>query len=254
MKCRFYTIIFFLHFFQIVLSQYSLVEYEKTIRVNENDKGDKEYSQILFKNEKLYGLKMPPILNKKIEIDTVSANLVKRYGSVYFFENNEFYETLWSPKPYFTLDELPDIAWVITDHKKNILGYGCIEAKGKFRGRDYQVWFAQDIPVRYGPWKLNGLPGLILEAETEDHFFHWMATKISLNFANQVNDAVGKYAEEMKNAADLLPYKEFVPLRDAYYEEIESRELANFSKGNIVSHEGGRNFALEKSFEWEETK
>lgn len=61
-------------------------------------------------------------------------------------------------------EEMPDIAWNIGDSIKTILGRTCYKATCNFRGRDYTAWFAPDIPVMSGPWKLTGLPGLILEA------------------------------------------------------------------------------------------
>ena len=46
-------------------------------------------------------------------------------------------------------------------------------ATADFRGRRWTAWFATDIPVSDGPWKLGGLPGLILEAydEGQQHVF-----------------------------------------------------------------------------------
>ena len=46
-------------------------------------------------------------------------------------------------------------------------------ATADFRGRRWTAWFATDIPVSDGPWKLGGLPGLILEAydDGQQHVF-----------------------------------------------------------------------------------
>ncbi|MEA4885603.1 MAG: GLPGLI family protein [Bacteroides graminisolvens] len=61
-------------------------------------------------------------------------------------------------------DVLNDQDWQITDNIKTVLNYNCQQAICRFRGREWIVWFTTDIPVANGPWKLGGLPGLILEA------------------------------------------------------------------------------------------
>ncbi|HIR32843.1 MAG TPA: GLPGLI family protein, partial [Candidatus Coprenecus merdigallinarum] len=57
-------------------------------------------------------------------------------------------------------------------------GYNCQRATGTFRGREWQVWFTYDIPYNYGPWKLGGLPGLILKAEDSSGTFVWEAVSL----------------------------------------------------------------------------
>ena len=56
------------------------------------------------------------------------------------------------------------INWQISDSTKSIGGYNCQKAEASFRGHQYIAWFCPDIAVPSGPWKLQGLPGLILEA------------------------------------------------------------------------------------------
>ena len=48
-------------------------------------------------------------------------------------------------------------------------------ATANFRGRHWTAWFATDIPVSDGPWKLGGLPGLILEAYDKGHQYTFTA-------------------------------------------------------------------------------
>ena len=67
----------------------------------------------------------------------------------------------------------PLISWGMADSVRTILGHPCRMATADFRGRRWTAWFATDIPISDGPWKLGGLPGLILEAydEGQQHVF-----------------------------------------------------------------------------------
>ena len=65
---------------------------------------------------------------------------------------------------YFYEEPLHEWDWEISDSTKTILGYECIEATTMFNGRKWTAWFTPEIPLDAGPWKLEGLPGLIMEA------------------------------------------------------------------------------------------
>ncbi|MDE6116823.1 MAG: GLPGLI family protein [Duncaniella sp.] len=65
-------------------------------------------------------------------------------------------------------EEIPRLDWELTDSVTNVLGYECLSARCKFRGREWTVFYTEDIPLTDGPWKLHGLPGLIMKASDEN--------------------------------------------------------------------------------------
>lgn len=66
--------------------------------------------------------------------------------------------------------------WTIGTDTLTILGYHCTKAETDFKGRHWTAWYSEDIPLDYGPWKLIGLPGLILKAEDATHQFIFTAS------------------------------------------------------------------------------
>jgi len=70
----------------------------------------------------------------------------------------------WMFNNYVIQDTLPNIAWQIHSDTATFGGLHCQKATAHFKGRDYTAWFCPDLPMHMGPWKLNGLPGVIVEA------------------------------------------------------------------------------------------
>jgi GLPGLI family protein len=83
---------------------------------------------------------------------------------------------------YIVEDQSINFGWQITEERKNIGGYECIKAVSQpFRGRVYEAWFAPAIPVSDGPWKLSGLPGLILEAKDDKNEIFFVFERVVVN-------------------------------------------------------------------------
>jgi GLPGLI family protein len=76
-------------------------------------------------------------------------------------------------------DSLGIIKWKIEKGNKEILAYACKKATCEFRGRKYTAYYTPKISIPDGPYKFYGLPGLILEISSEDHFIHLEAKSIT---------------------------------------------------------------------------
>lgn len=76
-------------------------------------------------------------------------------------------------------EDMPHFDWQLGDSTRTILGYECREARCSFRGRDWRVFYCEEIPVMDGPWKFCGLPGLIMSAcdKNNDYSFECIGIK-----------------------------------------------------------------------------
>lgn len=95
---------------------------------------------------------------------------------------------------YLIEDELPAIDWKISNETSVISGLNCQKATAAFKGRNYTAWFCPDLPFQSGPWKLSGLPGLIVEAYDTNK-------EVVFKFEGfeEVKNAVPDPIEEQKN-------------------------------------------------------
>jgi GLPGLI family protein len=89
---------------------------------------------------------------------------------------------------YFIIkSNINDINWKLTTEEKEINGYKCFKAivtdsiitmKGS-KKFEIIAWYAPALPYSFGPANYSGLPGLILELQTDKVTFY--AEKISFN-------------------------------------------------------------------------
>lgn len=126
-------------------------------------------------------------------------------------------------------EAFPDISWRLTGNKKSIHDFICFEAIGHFAGREYTVWFTEQIPSLYGPWKFHGLPGLIVQLEDslgEVQFF----VKSVQSFPNtQVVD--NPFQNDSFQVLDRTSYLEEVK---HYFKSLEKRMISRVGRGYEV--------------------
>lgn len=122
------------------------------------------------------------------------------------YKKNEFYSKHEVAYKYFVVkDKLNIFNWSVLINTKEILGYNCQLATMDFRGRKYEAWFTTDLPVG-GPWKYDGLPGMILEIKSIDNFIAFKATRIK-NVVLKLEDVKNPF--KLKN---LITWTEFKAL------------------------------------------
>lgn len=121
-------------------------------------------------------------------------------------------------------EDMPDFDWQVTERTDTILGYECQEAKCDYRGREWTVWFTEDIPVMDGPWKLSGLPGLIMAASDEkgEYTFECVGINSKANrpitiYKVPFNVTSRKKYYDAKHRYDINPY--------AYYEQVSGNHV-----------------------------
>ena len=107
---------------------------------------------------------------------------------------------------YVYTETKPTFDWTFASDTLTVLGYLCKKATCLFRGRYYTAWYASDIPLSNGPWKFNGLPGLILKVEDADRDYSFECTDLyrvdwkSPIYLSKIKNAIKTTREKFRQA------------------------------------------------------
>lgn len=143
-------------------------------------------------------------------------------------------------------DSLPVFDWTMHAEEMNVLGYLCKKATTSFAGRNYIAWYATDIPLSDGPYKFNGLPGLILSIyDTEKHHVFtatslqsqksraelkkWEGTFITA-FSNK--GEFREFTKKMRADPKLMFQQQFIRIPEDKLEAVGQRLKENFKKND----------------------
>lgn len=102
-----------------------------------------------------------------ININRTTSKPVTQVDYFYFANENKFFTKERIITNYLIEEKAPTINWKISKDTASFSGVKCQKATTYFKGRNWIAWFAPDLAFQSGPWKLNGLPGLIIEAHDE---------------------------------------------------------------------------------------
>ncbi len=107
-------------------------------------------------NEEAYAerTRLPAGTNDKSLVDFAGGQMIQHYFDAASFTGS---------MPL----ELPQ--WQFTGEEEEACGRLCRVATGRYLGRDWKIWYTEDVPLNTGPWFLWGTPGLIVAAKDSEY-------------------------------------------------------------------------------------
>ena len=141
------------------------------------------------------------------------------------------------PHEFEGSEATPDIAWTLTDDTLTVSGYLCQQATATHRGVKWRVWYTDEIPSSAGPWRLRGLPGLIVKAESEAHTFCLAELRMEASpiTAPEKNPDVQRmaYAKLLKHRNDVYGNRQYAKNPFFHVPDLNGGQL---SLGGSIRH------------------
>jgi len=129
---------------------------------------------------------------------------------------------------YICEDSVPQLEWEFMDGDTVIASYPCNKAVCEYRGRRWTAWYTLDIPYDDGPWKLGGLPGLILAASDAEGHFTFCCTKIEQGRKSPMLFRKGRYEKCTTKKLNKLKYEFWQDQRGFMSEQQGMRITGNY--------------------------
>ena len=144
------------------------------------------------------------------------------------------------PSIYETQEKRKPIKWTLNDNTLTVAGYLCKTAVCQLHGRKWTVCYAEDIPTTAGPWKLCGLPGLIVEAVSDDGLHRFTLTELQHATAPifyETNAITVKTSEEklIKNRNKTFGNRLYPKDSHYYITNLQSVDVVYVDEGSIIN-------------------
>ena len=142
------------------------------------------------------------------------------------------------PHEYEGSEETPEIAWTLTEDTMTVSGYLCQQATATFRGVEWRVWYTEEIPSSAEPWRLRGLPGLIVKAENDAHTFCLAELRMEASpiTTPEQNPEVHrmKYAKLLKHRNEIYGNRQYAKNPTYYIPDLQG----SITDMSVLNHNG----------------
>ena len=121
------------------------------------------------------------------------------------------------------------IAWNLLDEYKQVKEYKLQKAIAQFGDRNWIAWFCSDVNINEGPFKFNGLPGLVFELEDADHIFQYHLASISKLLTKD------KTYRKNYDEAPLISWEKYNKNLSNFFDDPYNKERLLISSGNEIN-------------------
>lgn len=143
-------------------------------------------------------------------------------------------------KMFYLKDPIQLQEWTLSDTVVVVAGQRCKGAQTSFRGRKYVAFYTPDIPIASGPWKFQGLPGIILKIETiedkEKYIFECISIeKSSKNISKEMEEFLSSVPKKNPFLEWESFKKEFESYANLYIKKTKSSLQTNGNTGYVAT-------------------
>lgn len=235
---NFFLLVFIFIFFTCYSQNYKVI-YKITYKTDSTENKKREKKMLLKLNSKSSEFYSYEFYQK----DSAYIENIKHGKEAYqpVFDSNfsvfkdksivsRFYNFTPNPNIY-RLDEIKNnLNWKILNEIKIINKYTCQRAQLQYKGRKWNAWFTKEIPLSFGPYVFDGLPGAILYIE--DSGKNYAFELISLTNYELLNKTA--FLNTLHSIK--ISKKQFIKINTDYYND-PYKEMRN--NGSLIENSSG---------------
>lgn len=238
----------FVTFCNFLFAQKTSFNYKLTYHTTINTHIKEVYQNYLFLNTSTSLFTWKSIGDKELKF-TDSGGLTKaehiKHGEFNFTDTKLksiiSLNNISNAENHYVKQDLPEIKWEITTETKTISNMLCTKATGVYGGREFTAWFATEFPTSFGPWKLYGLPGLVVQAHDT-----YKEIIFQLKSIEKTDEKISLDVTKKK----YITLEEYYKREIAYPYELLKRIQSTATRGSSISISNVTYNFLEKDFEY----
>lgn len=190
------------------------IDYQLTYKEDSLSSETTNKSMLLF----VQGGKSKFMTEKQYQVDSLRSTGFKgsAIGDNSFLvinnEENLSFKYYFFFRDTYKIKELINLNWELKPETKKISTYLCRKAILKYKGRTWEAWYTQDVPIQAGPYIFRNLPGLIIEMTDSTGSY-----KFNLYSIKKKSDTLD--FENMYKSALTVPLKQLQKVSLDYYND-----------------------------------